>query len=52
MTSIAPTDTVIPRELQYKVLVIGEYGVGKYNFHVIIFTYKNWVTTYCQLSLF
>uniref|UniRef100_A0A2P2I569 Ras-related protein Rab n=1 Tax=Hirondellea gigas TaxID=1518452 RepID=A0A2P2I569_9CRUS len=29
MTSVAPEDSVVPRELQYKVLVIGEYGVGK-----------------------
>ncbi|XP_018007843.1 ras-related protein Rab-32 [Hyalella azteca] len=29
MTSVAPEESLIPRELQYKVLVIGEYGVGK-----------------------
>ncbi|KAF2363788.1 Small GTP-binding protein domain [Trinorchestia longiramus] len=29
MTSVAPEESLIPRELQYKVLVIGEFGVGK-----------------------
>ena len=30
MSFVVPVDgNVVPRELQYKVLVIGEYGVGK-----------------------
>ena len=32
---ITPMDSVIPRELQYKVLVIGEYGVGEFEYSIV-----------------
>lgn len=31
MTAVAPVEhSTVPRELQFKVLVIGEFGVGEY----------------------
>ena len=36
MTTVAPEESIVPRELQYKVLVIGEYGVGEYFIQYVI----------------